>query len=508
MANSHTSFFEGLTSCNLISCLVGLTTLVLALTIYKISVRSRGVLPPGPSGYPIVGNLYDLTPYPEVLYTEWGKKYGDIVYIKVLGKHMVILNTVEAAREVLEVHGRIHGNRPRMRTLELMGWTGATTLMPYNSRLRRQRHFIASVLNDSAVRENLVPLLKRESMTFMRNLHDTPDNFPAHIGRFAVGIVMNVAYGLDIESIDEPVMQYVRTAMGRLVQTGTPGSGTMVDFIPIMQYLPWWSTSFMRTAAISRPEVDKMWSVPFEMAKAKIASKAPKSSVITHMITKLGGLEKLDPEDEQDIKATGGALYAGGEDTTTVSLTSFFLCATRHQEAFRRSQKEIDEVVGKERLPTFEDRPNLPFTEAVQKEVWRWSAPPNLGIPHASEEEDTYKGYRIPKGAMIVANLYGMTRECVDPEEFRPERYMEGFGSEPQPDPRSIIFGFGRRLCPGRHLADRAVWLAITQITALFEISPKGSVAPPAAFKPGFTRHPKPFECKITLREGREHLLR
>ncbi|KIK57868.1 hypothetical protein GYMLUDRAFT_228437 [Collybiopsis luxurians FD-317 M1] len=436
---------------------------------------------------------------------------GDIVYIKVLGKHMVILNTVEAALDVLDGHGRIHSDRPRMRTLEVMGWTGATTLMPYNSLLRRQRQFIKMVLNDKAVVNNLTPLLKRETMTFLRNLRDAPDIFPNHIGRFAVGVVMHVAYGLDIESMDEPVMRYVRTAMGRLVQTGTPGSGTMVDFIPLMQYLPWWATKFTRTAAISRPEVDLMWSVPFNMSKEKMRTHGPSHSVIQQMILKLGGLDNLSPEDAQDIKATGGALYAGKLPSTqtlltqnTVSLLTFFLCATRHREAFRRSQEEIDRVVGKDRLPTFEDRPNLPFTEAVQNEVWRWSSPPNLGIPHAAMEDDVYKGYHIPKGAMIVANLYGMTRACEDPEEFKPERYL---GTEPQPNPRSIIFGFGRRICPGRQLADRMVWLAITQITAVFNITPVGDTLPPAEFKPGFTRHPKPFKCKITLRPGREALL-
>lgn len=75
-------------------------------------------------------------------------------------------------------------------------------------------------------------------------------------------------------------------------------------------------------------------------------------------------------------------------------------------EAQRKAQEEIDQVVGQDRLPNVSDRPNLPYVEALVKEVLRWHPVAPMGLPHTSSEDDIAEGYFIPKDALLLANIW------------------------------------------------------------------------------------------------------
>ena len=144
-----------------------------------------------------------------------------------------------------------------------------------------------------------------------------------------------------------------------------------------------------------------------------------------------------------------------------------------HPAVRARAQAELTAVVGPDRLPTVQDQPNLPYITAILKECFRWRSVVPLSIPHQSTEEDEYRGYRIPKGSIIVANTWCVAgRVCAlcplakpslnhrgdraysrdpsyysDPEAFKPERFLTGDGQlDPEVrDPAAFVFGYGRR---------------------------------------------------------------
>ena len=88
------------------------------------------------------------------------------------------------------------------------------------------------------------------------------------------------------------------------------------------------------------------------------------------------------------------------------SIEIFFLALTLHPEVQRKAQEEIDRVIGSCRLPGVADRPNLPYVDAVVKEALRWHPVAPMGIPHMTTEDDTYQGYYIPKGSVVMANIW------------------------------------------------------------------------------------------------------
>jgi cytochrome P450 len=87
-------------------------------------------------------------------------------------------------------------------------------------------------------------------------------------------------------------------------------------------------------------------------------------------------------------------------------MSTFFLAMTIHPEIQARAREEIDRVVGTHRLPTFADRDNLPYVEAVYKEAFRWHPIAPMGLPHVAAQDDICEDYLIPKGAMMIPNIW------------------------------------------------------------------------------------------------------
>ena len=91
---------------------------------------------------------------------------------------------------------------------------------------------------------------------------------------------------------------------------------------------------------------------------------------------------------------------------TLSTVQSFFLAMASFPEAQKKAQAELEAVVGPNRLPEFSDRDALPYVNALIKELLRWRSVVPIGVPHRSIEEDEYRGYRIPKGSIVIANIW------------------------------------------------------------------------------------------------------
>jgi len=147
-------------------------------------------------------------------------------------------------------------------------------------------------------------------------------------------------------------------------------------------------------------------------------------------------------------------------------------------EVQRTAQEHIDRVVGPNRLPTLDDTEDLPYIHACVKETIRWMPTLIIGMAHSNIEEDHYKGYRIPNGSTIVPNNWTM---CMDPErnpnprQFNPLRFEhdrqgehESATNKDENQRQNWIFGSGRRLCQGMHIAERSLFMGIARMLWAF----------------------------------------
>lgn len=202
------------------------------------------------------------------------------------------------------------------------------------------------------------------------------------------------------------------------------------------------------------------------------------------------------------------------DEQTVSSLLCFFLVMMQYPEIQKKAQQEIDTAVGTDRLPSFYDRRALPYVDAIVKEVFRWNPVLPMGFPRIASCDDIYDGMFIPKGTMLIPNVWLFLHDEAyfkEPETFKPERFL---GPEPEMDPRTMMFGFGRRMCAGRELADKSVFLTIAMVLAAFDIRKPNRVdGSPIEQSPGFTTgvmiKPNNFECDVCVRNVKaEHLVR
>ncbi|KAJ3552743.1 hypothetical protein NM688_g3992 [Phlebia brevispora] len=158
-----------------------------------------------------------------------------------------------------------------------------------------------------------------------------------------------------------------------------------------------------------------------------------------------------------------------GMAQTAGMLTVFVLMMLWHPDVMRRAQAELDTVVGRERLPTLVDEDNLPYTAAIVRELLRlWPIAP-LGLPRSTcEGPAELTRTCFTQGATIMMNLWAMGRnplEFPDPDAFRPERFLDDESgtnfSQKTKMQKPFAFGFGRRVCPGRSVAMRTLFIDI-----------------------------------------------
>ncbi|CAE6538376.1 unnamed protein product [Rhizoctonia solani] len=160
-------------------------------------------------------------------------------------------------------------------------------------------------------------------------------------------------------------------------------------------------------------------------------------------------------------------MFAGGTDTTVCTLLMFFMAMILYPDIQRRAQEEIDTVLGSSRLPRVEDQAQLSYIDRIVQETLRWAPVTPTAVPHACFQDDTYKGYHIPKGAIVVGNAWAISRDETvysNPETFDPDRYLN------PSTPPSTVFGWGRRRCPGVHFAHASLFITIASILMTFNI--------------------------------------
>ncbi|PPQ79984.1 hypothetical protein CVT25_003043 [Psilocybe cyanescens] len=452
-----------------------LATLGLKIFIdFLARAKARTLYPPGPRPKPLIGNMFDFPLTKHALcYIDWGKKYNSsILYAEALGNRVVIVNKRDDAIEMFEKRAKIYSDRPVIPMVKLMGWQYNFGFLAYGEEWRQHRKISQQNFNLKASRKySLIQVKKVHQL--LQALHDAPEDFDAHNKMLSISLAMEMMYGLEVKSIEDPCIAIADEAIKLGSDLLAPG-GSLINIFPFLQHVPAWfpGATSRKQADIVRSLTEEMMRIPMDQVKTAFEEGRAVPSFFTDFFEKKQtfGASK---EEEQAIQNIAYTVYGAASDTTISATGFFFYFMAVNPDVQRKAQAQIDHVTGSKRLPTLEDRMSLPYVEAIYREVMRLGPPLPLGVPHRLTEDDYYKGYLIPEGTAIFANIWAMTHdEDVYPDAFtfKPDRFFDENGVL-NDDDRVLAYGFGRRICVGKHIASSTMWLMIASVLACFDIT-------------------------------------
>ncbi|KAJ3570255.1 hypothetical protein NP233_g4534 [Leucocoprinus birnbaumii] len=441
---------------------------------------------------------------------------GDLIYIRLLGNPVLVLNSAQSIDDLLNKRGHIYSSRPiRTMIVDLIGWNWSFSTMAYGQRWKRHRNLFHRHFRQSVPTHYQLLQLK-EAQTLLRTLLVDPESFRYLTRRTALAVVLNLIYGQQVAERGGEHVDVADAAIAGLTSAGIFGT-YLVDYIPALKHIPAWFpfAKFKRNALkwreLNRRMVDNPYNVTKEMLRQ---GKATPCFVAQELENIALGLEA---EEEETIKNVAATAYAGGSDTVVSIVLSFFLAMTCHPEAQKMAQQEIDRVIGNDRLPTLADRPHLPLIDSLCFELLRWNPVTPLGLAHYLTEDDEYNGYQIPKGTTVIPNVWAVFHDpetYPDPMSFKVDRFLdtEGNARAGINEIPEAIFGFGRRACPGRFIGLDFVWIVVASLLATYNITKavdeNGNVIEPKVeYTSILISHPKAFKCRISPRSENARML-
>lgn len=484
----------------LVGGLVGLGSLFVYFASNSTSAKARRAnaqLPPGPKQNLILGNALN---FPKdrwyEAFTSWSKEYGDIVYVNLAGVHMVVLNSLEAIQEIVDKRMSIHSERPyTTMTNDLMAQGYTMLLSRTGPDFTEQRKVFQKFLGKQVITD-YDELIHGHAKTLIRDndgfVGDPYDPLMRTVG----SILTTIAYGEKINKEYGETLIEINTETTNLV-AWVFTKVWMVDVISALRYIPSWmpGATFKRIADRGASLANKIRYWAYGMVEAAVVEGTADESIVSKQLNETG-------ISNANLRDAVAVMYGAGVDTTAVAITNFLYAMVLHPEWQEKAQKEMETVLGPGHLPTLEDISRLEIFNAVWKESFRWNPPVPLGIPHVSNSEDTWNGYYIPNGTIIHCNIGFILRDPRlwgnDGHQFNPNRFLTE-KSPSFPDIWSIPFGFGRRICPGRFLAERvALQLSAAILSAYKVLPPSGEKFPVGAiFQDSVIRRPSDFRCRF-----------
>ncbi|KAF9223624.1 cytochrome P450 [Gyrodon lividus] len=469
--------------------------------------RSTLPLPPGPPPLPIVGNVRGInTAAPWLTYTDWGNLYGDLVYSSFFSQEIILINSEKVARALLDQRSNIYSDRPALPTNLLFGLDFNTVFMHYGDRWRLQRRLCHQAFRSDAA-PKYRPMQQRKSHQLLLNLLEDPDRSFEHLHTYSSSIIMSAVYGYETEPKNDGMVDIVGKALKLAVKELRPEVAAVFSVFPSLLWLPWWvpGMGIQKKAAQSREWARDWVEAPFEYVMEKMREGTAGPSMVFDALHRM---KDNGPDQQlQAIKETSATAFGAASETTASMLQAFLLAMVLFPEVQKKAQSAIDSVVGTSRLPTWADRTSLKYIDAVLRETLRWHPILPLSTPHATSDSDVYEGYYIPKGSTVMPNVWAMAHneeKYPKPFDFIPERFLDTDGNL-NDDTVGFAFGFGRRICVGRYVADASLWYAISGMLALFNFSKaKDSNGKAIDFEPqwssGIAIHPLPFPFDVTTR--------
>ncbi|GLJ18962.1 hypothetical protein SUGI_0339130 [Cryptomeria japonica] len=467
---------------------IGLAFLVLVWVLYRLKKNSK--LPPGPTPWPIIGNLHQLGRLPHRNLYELSKKYGPVMFLRFGSLPCVVVSSSDMAKEFLKTHDLVFANRPCSAAGEHIAYNyknlGMSSYGPYWRHMRK----ICVMELLSAKRIESFRFIREEEISLaVRSVWERSKQgtVAVNVSKTFLGITSAIIWrmltGTRFSDEDVSGSGGELRAMVREV-TSTIAAVNIGDFFP---YIDWMDLQGIKKRMKKAHNffdriVERIIEDHVEQRRRAMDENREWTKDIVDVLLDVQESQSLEMEiTRENIKAIIFDLFIGGMETMATTMEWAMTALFRHPRVAKKLQEEIDSIVGKDRMVTESDLPNMDYLQCVLKESLRLYLPGPLLLPHESRQACTVQGYVIPAKTKLFVNAWAIARDPTvweDAEEFKPERFMGNKTFDYQGQEFDMLpFGAGRRRCPGGHMAMGQMSLVMAQLWHCFDWRVDGNPA-------------------------------
>ncbi|KAF5378870.1 hypothetical protein D9615_006929 [Tricholomella constricta] len=467
---------------------------------------------PGPRGWPIVGSLFQRGTDPADTYHQWSKIYGPVFRMRLGNRWIVVINDAESGEELLgsSRYGAVFQSRPMPHTLgKLLGNASkkAVTLgtSPYDSMLKGKRRLaIASV--SPAVSRSYDPVVERAAQYVVQSLEKASKNGSGPIDPFPIffdsAAVLNltVICGASVEEASV-LLKDSPFPMKRLGQVRNI-NGHYRDFLPFLRILPD-SKMFKEALAVAKYRNGRLTSLLDRIRRLTEEGTAPPCAVASIL------RESREDIPDDSLTSVANSMVSSGLDSHMPNTLLWGLGVLASNKVIQ--QKAYDAVLHQETLGDAMNIDSDNYLFAFVKEIGRYFNTFRLALARETIGKDlVWNGHFIPEGTTVYCNTHAMNRDpsrfsC--PDEFRPERYMDGPESE-----RTMPhygFGVGRRNCPAINLVHKELYAIYKSILLnwsldIFDGEREFDAIRGCADGLEFNQAPKAYRISLTVRDQKK----
>lgn len=346
---------------------------------------------------------------------------------------------------------------------------------------------------------------------------DDPVEHKKHIQRYSNSVGCQMVYGFRTTSWSDPNLQSVLSIFSGVCDLSVSVPARLMDCYPMLQKLPNSLLPVCRKAIALNRQCTSVFLSRWLEAKLKIQKDLASPCFCTSLVQ----AQRLEGFSDELASYVAGDIVEAASSTTSDELFGFLMAMVTHPEVQAEAQREIDQEVGLDRLPRLEDMARLPYIRGCVRETIRWMPTTALLVPHSPLKDDIYGDFIIPAGSTVMLNVWALNmdpKRWPNPHKFDPTRFKNEVRSEydiatsndPASPRHNYIFGAGRRLCQGIHIAERSMFLAMACLLWSFDISsPDHSTIDTEDLRGGLAVSPAPFDCLFKPRDkNREKILR
>lgn len=449
--------------------------------------RTKLPLPPGPRGWPVLGNLPQLGAKPHHTMAALARQHGPLFRLRFGSVEVVVAASAKVARSFLRAHDANFSDRPPTSGAKHLAYNYQDLVFaPYGVRWRALRKLCALHLFSGRALDALRAVRQDEARLMVTHLlwSSSPAGVAVNlcaINVCATNALARAAVGRRMfgDGVGEGAREFKDMVVELMQLAGVFNIG---DFVPALRWLdPQGVVAKMKRL---HRRYDRMMDV-FISERGQHAGEMEGNDLLSVMLATMrqspadAGEEDGIRFTEIDIKALLLNLFTAGTDTTSSTVEWALAELIRDPCILKQLQHELDDVVGNDRLVMEADLPRLTFLAAIIKETFRLHPATPLSLPRVAAEDCEVDGYRVSKGTTLILNVWAIGRDPAswspNPLEFRPSRFLPG-GSHESTDVKGgdyelIPFGAGRRICAGLGWGLRMVTLMTATLVHAFDWS-------------------------------------